>query len=134
MSLGSHCTASQKLSGIREIDIRNPHRKHNGHKGLHLPSPKGRGHLTFSNCPSLSVAGSAHSQTLSNPNFRPSFAPHARIGIWPLIFCPVIWVLLLGTYCPNIGCLIILDTPFSGSGCPSLSGWPLIDGCHILGR
>lgn len=80
VSAQTHCTASQGADG------ENRHRTHNGHKTclpvslpLHHSSCKDRGHLTFSNCPHLSTAGSAYTQSLSNPNFRLIFAPSSRI-------------------------------------------------------
>lgn len=53
--------------------------------------------LTFY-CPS--AIGSAHSQSLCNPNVRPSFAPPPRIRVWTLIFYPVIWVVPHGQIAP----------------------------------
>lgn len=112
VSAQTHCTASQGADG------ENRHRTHNGHKTclpvslpLHHCSCKDRGHLTFSNCPHLSTAGSAYTQSLSNPNFRLIFAPSSRIRMRTLIFHPEIWVLPLWTDYPSVGCLSHLGDP-----------------------
>lgn len=134
MFLGFYCIVFQKLSGIREIDIRNLYRKQNGYKGLYFFFFKGRGYLIFFSCFSLLVVGLVYFQFLFNFNFRFSFVFYVRIGIWSLIFCLAIWVFFLGIDCFNIGCFIILDILFFGLGCFSLFGWLFIDGCYIFGR
>lgn len=121
-----HCTPPE-ATWDQGIDMENPHRKHYGHKRLsaclsvlsgppplHFSSSKDRSHLT-SYCPSLSTAGIACSQSLFSTNLRPSFPPHSRIRIWPLIFHPVIPFIPLYTDCPKVGCFNTMDTPFSGS-------------------
>lgn len=131
----------QSLRGIQGTDLGNLHSKHNGHKSLpsylagaqtlHLSSPKGRSHLT-SYCPSVSNTGSACSQSLSGPNFRPSFVLHSKIKIWPLIFHPVIWFF---PPCAQTAPMLATSSPwiphFLDWEYQQLSGWPLIDSCRI---